>query len=225
MKHCSYIYAVSFWVVFLCLFSSFLSAQSRPVRCEYEMRMEIPKGVLEAQQDPAVREIIRKQYEETTRTYVLACADGKYLFHCIREHEELSEVGAVRTLYEDASRDLAVSVEKAERLYLIEDTIPRHRWTITQESREIVGYPCTKAVTDGAVEAWFTFDIPFSFGPLGYNGLPGLVVSLKRGPNVYTVSNLTFPDSLQIEKPTEGKKITRERFNRIVERALHPFGL
>ena len=67
-----------------------------------------------------------------------------------------------------------------------------YRWTIMpEETKTIAGYPCTKAIgTRPATEtthdgkpyagftAWFARDLPVPYGPMGFDGLPGLVLEL-----------------------------------------------
>ncbi len=65
------------------------------------------------------------------------------------------------------------------------------KWEITEETKEIAGYKVQKATTTPLFShwlpsikfltaiAWFAIDVPFSFGPEGYHGLPGLIVKLE----------------------------------------------
>lgn len=56
---------------------------------------------------------------------------------------------------------------------------------ITSETRVILGYTCYKAIRKDKPNlnyvAWFTTEIPFSFGPKEINGLPGLVLAYDDG--------------------------------------------
>ena len=64
-------------------------------------------------------------------------------------------------------------------------------WEITNESKEIAGYTCFKAVRDNLgvkrngiakrypVVAWFCPELPFAFGPMKYGGLPGLILEVQ----------------------------------------------
>ncbi len=59
---------------------------------------------------------------------------------------------------------------------------PTIDWTLSEETKDILGYTCTKA-TGGfrgrTYEAWFTEEIPVSTGPWKLRGLPGTILSAK----------------------------------------------
>ena len=88
------------------------------------------------------------------------------------------------------------------------------KWQITEETKEIAGYKVQKATTAPLMDhshsnitfhtaiAWFTIDIPFSFGPEGYYGLPGLIVKLEHeGFNSHTNKTLIYESySATLEK-------------------------
>lgn len=74
--------------------------------------------------------------------------------------------------------------------------LPYHQynWEITIENKKINGYTCYKAISKWddfdirgnstslySSEVWFTPEIPSSFGPMGLDGLPGLVLEADYG--------------------------------------------
>lgn len=63
------------------------------------------------------------------------------------------------------------------------DTLINWNWEITQETKIIKGYKCKKAISkkfNSLVTAWFTEEISINAGPEKYDGLPGLILSLKN---------------------------------------------
>lgn len=113
--------------------------------------------------------------------------------------------------------------EFMSRIFLIEspgDTLP---WKLTGNRRDILGYPCLEAtmLKDGLTTvAWFTPSIPVSTGPSKFGGLPGLIleVIVNQGKRVITAASIKLADVAElIAKPTKGKKVTREEFNKIVD--------
>lgn len=105
-----------------------------------------------------------------------------------------------------------------DELSLIE--IPKKNWQLTQESKIIAGYLCYKAIDlsykSKSTYAWFTPQIPVSFGPKVFADLPGLVleVVLKKRKIVATKIILNPKKEIKIIKPTEGKKVTAEEAKR-----------
>jgi len=73
--------------------------------------------------------------------------------------------------------------------FLVEDNYPNFIWDITSETKNIAGYSCIKATTSYRGRtwvAWFTPQIPISFGPWKLCGLPGLIVEAYDTDNKYT---------------------------------------
>lgn len=101
-------------------------------------------------------------------------------------------------------------------LLLIE--IEPKKWKITQESKKIGKYLCFKAIDIESKNkkmkpvAWFTPEIPVSFGPLKYNGLPGLVILVELSKRTISASEIILNPKKEIiiKKTLKGKKITAE---------------
>lgn len=77
--------------------------------------------------------------------------------------------------------------EMMNREFSIRDSLPEITWKVDVSSqRDIIGYTCMKASTTVDtidVVAWWTPEIPVSYGPDGYGGLPGVVLALGYGEN------------------------------------------
>ena len=92
-------------------------------------------------------------------------------------------------------------------------------WKITDTTKTILGYTCHKATLtktvkktkkNYTVEAWFSKEIPYYFGPIEYNGLPGIILELKLNPKqtLYcTGVKLQAEKNKLLIKPTDGKHI------------------
>ncbi|WP_445711178.1 GLPGLI family protein [Flavobacterium sp.] len=103
-------------------------------------------------------------------------------------------------------------------------------WKLENETKYIDSYLCYKAsaeviVTNSKgtfnfpVTAWYCPTIPFNYGPLAYDGLPGLILELNERFITYGAIkvNLSKENSI-IEKPNKGKVVTEEEFNEIVKK-------
>ena len=80
----------------------------------------------------------------------------------------------------------------------ITEPFDKYNWEITGETKIIGKYTCRKAVAsyskltyccgekDFIVTAWFAPSLPYPYGPMGYDGLPGLVLELATDSTVPT---------------------------------------
>lgn len=121
-------------------------------------------------------------------------------------------------------------LESLGKTYRIEEEMPTYKWKILNEIREIEGYLCMKAETKDTVKnqvihAWFTDAIPFSGGPEGYGGLPGLILELDKnnGDAVVTATAINLDQAdvkLPIPKKMKGKDISYTEFNQNLEKYI-----
>ncbi|MXV37918.1 GLPGLI family protein [Flavobacteriaceae bacterium Ap0902] len=82
--------------------------------------------------------------------------------------------------------------------YIVSDKSFNYEWEIKNEVREINGIQCQKAISTikgNKIIAWFTKDIPVSYGPLNYWGLPGLIVQVENFFNTITLTNIKYSDN------------------------------
>lgn len=106
-------------------------------------------------------------------------------------------------------------------------TFTSPKWKITKEKREILGYVCYKAKSlegDNQVIAWFTPELSFSYGPLYYNGLPGLILKLTNSKLVFEAETIDLnPSDFQLNIPTKGEKISSEKYKEIAKKSMPRF--
>ncbi|WP_179375298.1 GLPGLI family protein [Winogradskyella wichelsiae] len=131
--------------------------------------------------------------------------------------------------YVNTSKDQKLTeVEAYGKKYIILDSI--NDWEITKEQKKIGNYNCYKAITkkvslnsDGTfitdIVAWFTTELPYSFGPIGYGGLPGLILELKDDVITYRLKTIDFKQPVKISKPTDGEKVTNKELLKIGEKS------
>lgn len=78
--------------------------------------------------------------------------------------------------------------------FLISDTYTAFKWDITKETKTIAGYVCCKAVTNfrgRQWNAWFTAELPLSFGPWKLYGLPGLILEATDVTTTYSIKAIS----------------------------------
>ena len=69
------------------------------------------------------------------------------------------------------------------------------------------------------VTAWYSPQIPVSAGPSEHWGLPGLILEINAGRTTMLCTELVInpEDTVEIKKPSKGKKVSRDEYNEIVE--------
>lgn len=129
--------------------------------------------------------------------------------------------------------------ELGGKTFLVTDNVNKLTWKVEGETKTLLGYPCMKAtsqrtqqsmrmnmdngkmtrenVTDTLhIVAWFTNEIPGSFGPENYQGqLPGTILELEvnNGRTKYVALEISpKTDVAKIKEPTKGKKLTADEF-------------
>lgn len=98
------------------------------------------------------------------------------------------------------------------------DSLVKHTWKITDKTRKIAGYECTRVIWQKddttRIYAWYTTDIIATVGPENIQGLPGAVLGLatEDGSIVYFAKKveLITPTVEQIAQPKKkGKQYTQ----------------
>lgn len=110
------------------------------------------------------------------------------------------------------------------------------KWQLTSDSKLIGKFKCYKALTtkvvennkgifNHPVEAWYAPEIPFGFGPVGYGGLPGLIIEIQYQNVRFYVSTieLNTKKDIKIVKPTKGKEVTKDEYNEITKKMAYDF--
>jgi GLPGLI family protein len=108
-------------------------------------------------------------------------------------------------------------------------------WTLTQESKKIGNYTCYKATTNITTEqlhemnfiapvvAWYTPEIPTSFGVKAFSGLPGLTLELttelESGKIFYSATeiDLSFENEIKIQKPKTNRHISEQEYLELIK--------
>ena len=72
------------------------------------------------------------------------------------------------------------------------------------------------------IEAWYTPEIPMPYGPIGYGGLPGLILQLERSHVIFIAKEITLNPTggiKPIKELTEGRLITADEKRNLQRKA------
>lgn len=109
------------------------------------------------------------------------------------------------------------------KAFIVEESIKKLKWKITSEKVRYLDYECIKATSTNEegdeIVAWFAPKIPVSVGPMSYGQLPGAILMLSKGEEdlVIKATKVQLEEVEAIEKPTDGKKVSQEEYEAIVE--------
>ncbi|TCP28380.1 GLPGLI family protein [Tenacibaculum skagerrakense] len=154
----------------------------------------------------------------------------------------IGDGGGNDVLYKDVNKKIYRNkTEISGKNFLIEDKLQTADWEMTAETKKIGKFTCYKAtrsreedrvsftMTDGdkeetkekvtvTTEVWYTPEIPVSNGPGMFWGLPGLILEVHEGKLTIVCTELVLnpSDKVSIDKPTKGKKVSQEKFDKIM---------
>lgn len=118
------------------------------------------------------------------------------------------------------------TVEQKEfmgKKFLVSGNGKKPKWKISGRQKMLLGYPLQEAIaiTDkDTITAWYTSRIPVAAGPMGINGLPGLVLEASVGKNLTvaaTAVTLGGEAGPKIKEPVKGRKVSPEQFKQIIQ--------
>lgn len=137
--------------------------------------------------------------------------------------------------------------EMFDREFLVEDSVQKLSWKLSEETKTILGHTARKATAirigtrtqmtmekgemkreqvadSSSIIAWFTTDIPVPAGPVEFQGqLPGLILelSVNNGRQVYKAVEVSPKVNLSnIKEPKGGKRLTVAEFNQEREKLM-----
>ncbi len=201
------------------------------IECKYTSTTVIPEDVKNIE-DANIRNMVINQLSNKKETFSLKVSNGKYLFEAISNEQNngtVMQIGGSSAIYMDMDTKTSVSQENIlDRTFLIKETIKTYDWDITTEYKEIIHKKCTKATLkeNPTIVAWFTSEIPVSFGPMGYYGLPGLILQLETPSKNYIIQEISVSkENISIKAPDKGKEIGREDFDALKKKKQESLGI
>ena len=175
-----------------------------------------------------------KRMEENDDAQYMATPDNEVRFRAIDGGSD--DV----TFHNFTEQKIIESRELFDRTFIVEDSIRRLNWKISDETKTILGYECKKAtatqigqrmsmeVINGQAErkqvpdtsrivAWYTSAIPVAAGPQFQGQLPGLILELNinNGRTEYKALEISSKaDVASIKAPKGKKKLTPAQFDK-----------
>ena len=157
--------------------------------------------------------------------------------------------GAGDILYKNLEENRYTSQNEAfSKQFLIQDPIEKVDWKLEKDTKNIGEYTCFKATftrmvtimssirsskdkgvkepeekeVEQTVTAWYTPQIPISNGPSQYGGLPGLILEVSDGQETMLCSKIVLnpKNGIAISEPKEGKKVTQDEFEAIMDKKM-----
>ncbi|HSC52799.1 MAG TPA: GLPGLI family protein [Phnomibacter sp.] len=219
---------LKYWAAAMLLFiAGAVHAQSRFIRqgkIEYEKKVNMHKMI---EDNSWTREFKDKMPVYRTTYYDMVFNDSVSVYKAGKEAVDdkwknmwMSGGGEENVMYSNFNTGSNTAFKQVfEKKFLLQDSMVHIEWRITDETRDIAGFECRKAVgklyDSLYVVAFYTDQITIPSGPEIYNGLPGTILGLAF-PRFYTTWFATKVELIE-PKPTElvapsskTKKVTRK---------------
>jgi GLPGLI family protein len=133
----------------------------------------------------------------------------------------------INTVFSDLTkRKSSIRKEFYERTFLVNDSLRKIKWKITDETRVIAGYNCRRAnalVLDSIyVVAFYSDQIHVSGGPESFHGLPGMIlgVAVPHENVTWFATKITETsiDNKILMPPVNGEPVNnKELYNEIMK--------
>ena len=136
-------------------------------------------------------------------------------------------------IYADLDQEKSVSQKTVfEQVFLVEDTLRRIKWKITDETRPIAGFNCRRAnalIMDSIyVVAFYTDEILTTGGPESFSGLPGMIlgVALPHDHITWFATKVeaTPVSEGQVAAPAKGKRVNNPGLLETIQKSLKDWG-
>ena len=245
--------------------ASLAEAQQLKGKIIFERTVEIKIAIATANGEP--NEALQNMLPKTrTDRFELSFNNGQTLWKQLEEEQPEADnamIGGgggmmIRTMSIGSDDILFTNVETSKKVeqrelgtkkYIIEDSLIKLKWKLSEETKTILGQLCRKAtsvristrmtmnmdngkmerkeVADTAqITAWFTPSIPVSAGPAEYQGqLPGMILELESGRSSFKAVELSEKvDLASIKEPKGSKRVTQAEFNKERDKMFEEMG-
>jgi len=182
---------------------------------------------------PEMAEMMKKIYKKiSNRKYVMWFNPKASIFKYKPKLEKSGGFGSNFfqnwVLYKDLNNKMfAERRSNMDDDYLIKDSLKDYHWKVTGERKKIGKFMVIKAEgtemrrdrgskeeTSHQITAWFSPEITVSNGPDSYWGLPGFIMELNTGKEIYLCTEITVnpKDKIEIKEPKDGKVVNKKEY-------------
>lgn len=200
----------TFFLLFV-LLNQHLVAQLSHGKIIYERKTNLYKKF----KDDNVKDWLKEDDKNKVDVFELYFNDSISVFK--PQDSDLKEVNSwatnKNTVYENFKTNKQLSIKSVwgEKV-MMEDSIPKRTWKITESKRSIAGYNCRKAIwfinDTTPIYAWYTNEIIPSVGPESFGNLPGAILGLatEDGGVIYFAKSIeTAQPDFKNALPQKGK--------------------
>lgn len=228
-------------IVTLLLSGPLVQAQNANTIFLAEGKIEFERKVnLYAQldEDNAWTDLNKKSMPQFKTSYFdLLFNHNKTLYRPGRENTDNNklweEPAETNTIYSDLENEKGISQKKVfEQVFLVQDSLRKIKWKITDENRVIAGFSCRRAnaiIMDSIyVVAFYTDEIVTPGGPESFTGLPGMILGVALPHQHITwfatkVEAVRVPDT-DMTIPGKGKKVNSAALKETLQGSLDQWG-
>ena len=220
----------------ICMMTSLNAQKSGVITYQETMKLDIqiddaPAGVDLSGMLPSSRSVSKiLTFDGNKAEY----ADGK---EEREDHEFTSDDGSIQIVFAEDEHENKLYTDYKEmvslnqqgfmgKAFVINEPMEKTKWKITGEKVKYLDYECIKATTTDEegrdIVAWFAPAIPIKAGPSGFGHLPGAILMLSRGDQELEIkaTNVELKEVDEIKKPKDGKKVSKEEYDKIVEEKI-----
>jgi GLPGLI family protein len=227
-------------IILVILFNSVVFSQTKffnTVKIEFEKTVYVSQLYKEV--SPQWYEIVKARVPTTTVTYFDFIGDStKSIYKPGKQVPQdprfVNEFAADKNLvYSDYTSGKIIAQKPVfEETFLVEDSLAKIEWKLTNETRMIAGFECRKAVgilhdTVG-IFAFYTDELMITGGPESINGLPGMILGVAI-PRLHTNWFATKVElnniNMNVVNPaTKGKKVSSKVMVESLDKVLKNWG-
>ncbi|MEI2737328.1 MAG: GLPGLI family protein [Chitinophagaceae bacterium] len=226
----------------ICLAIQNVSGQTRffsTIKVEFEKTTSVRQLMKDLQENNSWYEQNKDRYPVSMLSYYDFTGDTtKSLYQPGKEvpvdpRSWYRPVGDKNVVYTDYKKGISISQKPVfEETFLIEDSLAKIKWKLTNDVRNIAGYDCRKAVgilNDSiAIFAFYSDELLINGGPEGIQGLPGMILGMGI-PRLHATWFATKVEVFDVKMnkvapATKGKKVSREALMQTLGKLAQDWG-